>query len=151
MLDQHKSHLLSAYTAALQRIEEIRRVAMRGESPSGTPLTPLPGEECQQLLALLNLVSGQLHQALAAVLPDLEGGGSPAPLSATRMWVNILLRGLHASLADLQPERISRRYGALDQAAAAALGPAVSALLQELSRAIDELHRPPGRKQPPGR
>lgn len=136
MLNHHKSHLLAVFATALQHIEEIRQVAALGKSPSGLPLTPLPQEQRRELLAVLDRLSGQLQDLVRTVAPDQEQDGRPAPLSATHMWLSILLRGLQESLADLDPVRISSRYGALDSHTFAALGPAVTQILEDVASAI---------------
>jgi len=135
MLPQHKSHLIAVYTTALEYAKQIREAAVTGVSPTGVPLTPLPSPQQQELVALLGRLTGRLHDTMAVLLPDREET-RPAPVSATRMWVNVLLGRLHELIEDLEPGRFSQKYGALDPQTARILGSEVKEMLEDLKRTL---------------
>jgi hypothetical protein len=140
MLDQHRSHILSTYTTALQHIAEIREVAVDGRSPAGGRVTPLPEPQRSELLKLLDMLARKLENMVRAAVPDWdhvknETGG----LSATKMWINVLLRTVEELLAEAHPDRMTRAYGAMSQECAQDLREEVDDVLATLREGMSLL------------
>ncbi len=137
MLSQHKSHLAAVYTEAVEHARQIREAAVSGVSPTGGRLTPFPASEQRDLLATIDCVIAALRGAIEEVMPGWHEQTVPASLSATRMWVNILLRRLQELVQDLEPGRFSRKYGDLDEETAARLAPVVKQAMEALDRVVE--------------
>jgi len=137
MLRQHHVHLVSTYTTVLQHLAEIRQVATVGRSPSGSRLTPLPPPMQGELLAALEKISTELAEVVRTYVPDWQRQvRRTAGIAATRMWVNVLLRRVEELVRDLQPGRMSRQYGAVEEEAARGLQRQVDSVLASLQRAL---------------
>jgi hypothetical protein len=133
MLDQHRSHILSTCTTALQHLAEIREVAVNGRSPAGGGVTPLPEPQRSELLKLLDMLASKLENLVRVAVPNWdqvknETGG----LGATKMWINVLLRTIDEMLAEAHPDRMTKAYGPMGKERAQALGEQVDDVLATL-------------------
>jgi len=137
MLEQHKSHLVSTYTTVLQHLAEVRQVAVEGKTPAGARATPLPEPERERLLAILDALMSQLRELVEKYVPEWQTASQAAGgLAATKMWVSVLLGTAEGLLEDMLPERMSRRYGAIDAAQAADMGRRVNEALHLVREAM---------------
>lgn len=111
---KHKNHLVSGYVNLRKQVQEIRSLICEGRTPTGTsaPLTPLPKEIQDAILAALDEVASQfeaLAQRYAA--DELTILAKKQPVSVTKMWASVLLSQLRDDMADLHPERFERKFG----------------------------------------
>jgi hypothetical protein len=140
MRQQHKTHLVSTYATVLQHLEEVRQAVVAGKSPGGGRLTPLSPPARDPLIDSLDAIAARLEDAVRAFTPDLEDAlGRTGGEAATRMWVSILLRTIRELVEDLQPARISRRYGDLSSADSRRLDAGVQQVLSEIDRSLSLL------------
>ena len=138
MLRQHRTHLISTCTTALQHLEEIRQAITVGKSPGGARVTPLPEPWRQRLLEAVDSTRDVLSQMVNSFAPEeARISEEPGGLSATLMWSSILLRTVEELVADLAPARMGRRYGSLGRAEAERLQGQVDATLAAVHAAID--------------
>ncbi len=114
---KHKNHLVSGYVTLQKFVQEIRALIYEGRTPTGTstPLTPLPKEIQDAILAALDEVVFQF-EALAQryVADELTARAKKQRVSATQMWASVLLGQLRDNMADLHPERFERQFGEFD-------------------------------------
>jgi hypothetical protein len=137
MLAQHRSHVFSTCTTALQHLEEISQAVTVGNSPSGAKLTPLPEPGRQRLLEALDLIRDGLSDMMHSFASEAAAASAePAGPSATLMWVNILLRTVEELVGDLAPPRMGRRYGSLGRAEAERLQGQVDATITAVHAAM---------------
>jgi hypothetical protein len=110
---------------------EIERIAQGGDTGEGATYTPVAAESWEQLKGPLAGLSETAHALEARV------GGVPArrvvhSFEATRAAISGRLAHVEELIADLEPERIERSYGALPADAAVELREAVAALRGQL-------------------
>ena len=123
---------LSTRSHILQTIAKMERIAVSGQSPSGsagTPLTPLPAEEWQQIREGLDALLVQMDSLVEALAPEEAARSKQRqPVEATRHNIALLLRELDQNvLADLAPKR-GARYGKIDPADEGQLADALAAM-----------------------
>ena len=114
---KQKNHLISSYVTLQKSIFEIRSLICEGRTPTGTsaPLTPLPKEIQDTILAVLNEVASQFEALVQKYAADeLTTLSKKQPISATKMWASVLLGQLRDDMADLHPERFERKFGEFD-------------------------------------
>lgn len=133
------NHLLSTRSHIRQTIAKMERIAVAGQSPSGsagTPLTPLPEEEWQRIRLGLDALLAQVDALVEALAPEEAARSKQRqPVEATRHNIALLLRELDQNvLADLAPKR-GARYGKIDPADERQLADA----LAEMHRTVQEL------------
>jgi hypothetical protein len=114
---KHKNHLVSGYVMLRKSVNEIRALICEGRTPTGTsaPLTPLPKEIQDAILAALNEILSKfeaLAQRYAA--DELIKLTKRETLSVTKMWASVLLSQLRDDIADLHPGRFERKFGEFD-------------------------------------
>src|SRR5437773_2259558 len=110
----HGLHLIAAHRALAKQLEEIERTALLGRAPgSGGPvLTPLPPELWEPLGAALTRIGDRSEAIARRNAPDSRREPEVRqPLGATLRWIDLLLRRLEESLAELDPENITRKFG----------------------------------------
>src|SRR5438552_3293683 len=114
MDSQHQRHLFATYLALVQLAEEIRTLALRGIAPGAAArrLPPLPEEEWAALEPDLQALLDEARAAVARYAsPMLEGHERATSRAATRRWIAVLLGRAADLAAELEPDRISRRFG----------------------------------------
>ncbi len=134
------NHLLTTRSQIRQTIDKMERIAVMGQSSSGsagTPLTPLPAEEWQQIRLGLNALLTQVDTLVEALAPEEAARSTQRqPVEVTRRNVTLLLRELDQNvLADLAPKR-GARYGKIDGEDERRLVDA----LAEMHKTMQELH-----------
>jgi hypothetical protein len=140
MLDRHKSHLVSTYTTVLQHLGEIRQAITAGKSPGGARLTPFPEPLRRQLVDCIDHIGSGLKELVRHFVPDWEQtAAETGGLSATKMWTAILLRTVEELVADLEPKRMEKHYGGIDEADAETLHQGVDQVLTTIREGIDLL------------
>lgn len=93
--------------------DNARRLLLEGESPTGygAPLTPLPPEEAQAILAPIDRFLERLRDFVAELAPaELATQEAVQPPENTRVWASNLIERLRQIADDLAPGRL-RRYG----------------------------------------
>ncbi len=111
-----QNHLVVAYLALRDLVEEMEGIATRGIARSGTGrrLTPLPIQEWEQMAGPLHRIVEEARSLAEIHAPErLREYETRGPMGQTRSWLSIQLGRLEDALRDLTPERLSR-YGALD-------------------------------------
>src|SRR5947209_16519939 len=111
-----QNHLVVAYLALRDLVEEMEAIATRGIARSGTGrrLTPLPPGEWERMAAPLHRIVAEARALAERHAPErLREYETRGPIGQTRSWLSIQLGRLEDALRDLTPERLSR-YGTLD-------------------------------------
>ena len=140
MLDRHRSHLVSTYTTVLQHLGEIRQAITAGKSPGGALLTPCPEPLRDQLLDRIDRIAAGLEEMVRHFVPEWErSSAQTGGLAATKMWTAILLRTVEELVADLEPKRMEKHYGAVGGHAAETLEQRVREVLADIRQGIDLL------------
>jgi len=140
MLDRHRSHLVSTYTTVLQHLGEIRQAITAGKSPGGALLTPFPEPLRDQLLDRIDRIAAGLEEMVRHFVPEWErSSAQTGGLAATKMWTAILLRTVEELVADLEPKRMEKHYGAVGGHAAETLEQRVREVLADIREGIDLL------------
>lgn len=126
------NHLLSTRSVIRSTIAKMERIAVAGQSPSGsagTPLTPLPEAEWQRLRTGLDALLAQADALVGTLAPEEAARSTQRqPVEATRYNIALLLRELDQNvLADLAPKR-GARYGRIDPADERRLADALAAM-----------------------
>src|SRR5438876_1511831 len=115
-----QNHLLIAYLALRDLVDEMEAIATRGIARSGTGrrLTPLPPGEWERMAPRLQRILAEVRALVESHAPErLAEYETRAPAGQTRSWLSIQLGRVEDGLRDLSPERLSR-FGALDPALA---------------------------------
>ncbi len=110
---QQRRHLLSLYLAACDYYRQMEGALRQGESPTGfgSPLTPLPPEHAEAVLAPVQRYLRELREFVRKYAPDeLAAHEQVQPLSNTAVWASNLLERLRQITEEFAPERL-RRYG----------------------------------------
>jgi hypothetical protein len=110
-----QSHLVVAYLALRDLVDEMESIATRGVAQSGTGrrMTPLPPAEWARMAGPLRRIVAEARDLAEQYAPDrLREYETRGPLGQTRSWLSIQLGRLEDALRDLSPERLSR-FGAL--------------------------------------
>jgi hypothetical protein len=137
VLDQHRSHVGATCATVRQHLEEIRDLVTVGKSPAGGRVAPLPQSLRGPVVALLERVAADLDRVMRLAAPERPpASGDAADGAATRMWASILLRTAEELVADLDPDRMQRRYGKLEPGEAAALNRQMERVLAGLRETI---------------
>src|SRR5688500_13380660 len=126
-----QNHLVVAYLALRDLVEEMEAIATRGVAKSGTGrrLTPLPPGEWEQMAPRLHSIVAQARALAEEHAPErLQEYETRGPIGQTRSWLSIQLGRLEDALRDLSPERLAR-FGALD-----------SAFTEDLSQRLSHCH-----------
>jgi hypothetical protein len=111
-----QNHLVIAYLALRDLVEEMEAIATRGVATSGTGrrLTPLPPGEWEQMAPRLHQVVAEARALAEQHAPErLAEYETRGPLGQTRSWLSIQLGRLEDALRDLSPDRLAR-FGSLD-------------------------------------
>lgn len=111
-----QNHLVVAYLALRDQVEEMEAIATRGIAASGTGrrLTPLPPGEWERMAGPLYRIVAEARALAEQHAPErLREYETRGPIGQTRSWLSIQLGRLDDALRDLSPERLSR-FGALD-------------------------------------
>jgi hypothetical protein len=119
-----QNHLVVAYLALRDLVEEMEAIATRGLARSGTGrrLTPLPPGEWERMRAPLQRIMEEARALAERHAPErLAEYETRGPLGQTRSWLSIQTSRLEDALRDLSPERLAR-FGALDPEFTADLG-----------------------------
>jgi len=116
-LPQHlQNHLVVAYLALRDLVDEMESIATRGVAQSGTGrrMTPLPPPEWERMAGPLRRVVAEARALAEEHAPDrLREYETRGPIGQSRSWLSIQLGRLEDALRDLSPERLSR-FGALE-------------------------------------
>ncbi len=140
MLDRHRSHLVSTYTTVLQHLGEIRQAITAGKSPGGARLTPLPEPLRDHLVDCIERIASGLEELVHHFVPAWEHtAAETGGLPATKMWTSILLRTVEELVEDLEPKRMQKHYGKVDESDAETLHQRVERVLTTIREAIDLL------------
>lgn len=137
-----KRHLVSSYAAVCHMLQQMEEAAALGRSPSGvgSPLTPLPPEATEPILAPVRELRDRLRAAAVEKAPaELADFERAQPPNNTFVWLSNLMARIRMALDDLQPARMAR-YGPVDddeRAALIALSDELMALLQTARSAVD--------------
>ena len=140
MATSQQNHIVATVGTALGHLADVRQVALTGQSSDGTLYMPLPEPERDRVVAIAERVSMRLRAAAANI--DLAGSSDlerRKSLSATRMWLSTLLYMVLEQAEDLDPERVSRRYGTLSPPQRAELTAALDEVTGLLREALDVL------------
>jgi hypothetical protein len=116
-LPQHlQNHLVVAYFALRDLVDEMESIATRGIASSGTGrrMTSLPPGEWEQMAPRLRNIVAEARALAERHAPDrLSEYETLGPVGQTRSWLSIQLGRLEDALRDLSAERLCR-FGALD-------------------------------------
>jgi hypothetical protein len=140
MEPQHQRSLLSTYVTLQQLVEEVRSIAARGLSPANAAgrMTPLPAPEREKLEEELNALMAEARALVERHAPALLAEHERArAVGHTRSWIDVLLGRMGALVDDMDPERLTKKYGALEPSEAEELAPRLASLRSRLRR----LHR----------
>ncbi len=110
-----RRHIVSAYATVCGMLRQMEEAAGEGRSPTGmgAPLSPLPAEQAEAVLAPLRDLKGRLRQIAAELAPDeLAEFERPQHPNNTWVWLSNLADRIRVSVDDLQPARV-RKYGKL--------------------------------------
>ncbi len=141
-----RRHLVSAYSTASHLLRQMEEAGREGRSPSGVgaPLTPLPRERLDPILAPLRDLKVRLRAAAADLAPaDLAALETVQGPRGTLNWMSNLLDHVHAAVENLQPRRMSK-YGPVAPDEAKALEALHSALTDCVAAAREALDREVG-------
>jgi hypothetical protein len=111
-----QNHLVVAYLALRDLVDEMESIATRGVAQSGTGrrMTPLTEAEWERMAGPLREVVAEARAMAERHAPDrLREYETRGPLGQTRSWLSIQLGRLEDALRDLSPQRLSR-FGALE-------------------------------------
>jgi hypothetical protein len=134
-----QNHLVVAYLALRDLVEEMEAIATRGVARSGTGrrLTPLPPGEWEEMAPRLHRIVAEARALAEQHAPErLCEYETHGPIGQTRSWLSIQLGRLEDALRDLSPERLAR-FGALDPTFTEDLGGRLSRCHEEV-RALRE-------------
>jgi hypothetical protein len=137
MEGRHQRTLLSIYATLQQLVEEVRAIASRGVSPTGAAglMTPLPPPERAQVESGLDRVLAEARSLVAEHAPALLAEHErPRAVTHTRSWIDALLGRVESLVEDMDPHRLSRKYGSLTPEEIADLEPRIAALREQLRR-----------------
>jgi hypothetical protein len=137
MEPQHQRSLLSIYVTLQQLAEEVRSIAVRGLSPANAAgrMTPLPAPEREKLEAELDALMAEARALVERHAPALLLEHERArAVGHTRSWIDVLLGRMGALVDDLDPERLAKKYGALE-------APEIEDLASRLASLRSRLHR----------
>lgn len=134
------NHLVSTCNQAVIYLEEVRSVAATGEGADGTRYTVPPPELQEPLVAAVDELLAEL-QALADKLEPQQAAGRhhAKSLGSTLMWLSTLLYMAQEQIEELDPERVSRRYGNVTAEQAALLRDAERRLVAVVRGALAKL------------
>ncbi|MGC8669099.1 MAG: hypothetical protein ACP5VE_13370 [Chthonomonadales bacterium] len=142
MTEGQQAHLFASLVAFEELVRQIERVGAQGKSPmSGQSLTPMPAQVWQPIERLLAQAHKRLEQAVQAMAPDhVERREAQEGLGATLFWLAILIRQLSEEIIDdLEPCRIERKFGGLDERERQQLEEVVGALRHYVSEVTERL------------
>jgi len=137
MEERHQRSLMSIYATLQQLVEEVRAIAERGVSPSNPAglMTPLPPPERAQVDSGLDALLADARSIVAHHAPALLAEHErPRAVAHTRSWIDALLGRIESLVDDMDPRRLSRKYGALTSEEIADLEPRIAALHEHLRR-----------------
>jgi hypothetical protein len=138
-----RRHLVSAYSTASHLLRQMEEAGREGRSPSGVgaPLTPLPPERLESILAPLRNLKVRLRAAAADLAPQelaaLETVQGPR---STLNWMSNLLDHVRVAVDNLQARRMAK-YGAVAPEEAQALDAMHAALAACVAAAREALDR----------
>jgi hypothetical protein len=136
-----QNHLVVAYLAMRDLVDEIEAIATRGVASSGTGrrLTPLPPGEWERVSPHLHQVVAEARTLAETYAPErLQEYEARGPIGQTRSWISIQLGRLDDALRDLSPTRLAR-FGVLDAALSSDLEERLSHCHAETKAARTEL------------
>ncbi len=110
---QERQHLLALYITACDYARQLEEAVTQGHSPTGygPPLTPLPEDVAEALLAPVRAYLAQMRDLVARHAPrELATFETRQPAANTVVWASNLLERLRQVSEDLAPTRM-RRYG----------------------------------------
>jgi hypothetical protein len=140
-----QNHLVVAYLALRDLVDEMEAIATRGIASSGTGrrLTPLPPGEWERMAGPLHRIVEEARALAERHAPErLQEYETRGPIGQTRSWLSIQTGRLEDALRDLSPARLAR-FGALDPELTADLD-------QRLPRCQAEIDALRNRKREPG-
>jgi hypothetical protein len=111
-----QNHLVVAYLALRDLVDEMESIATRGVAQSGTGrrMTPLPEGDWERMAGPLRQIVAEARELAERHAPDrLREYETRGPIGQTRSWLSIQLGRLEDALRDLSPARLSR-FGSLD-------------------------------------
>ena len=135
MEGRHQRSLMSIYATLQQLVEEVRAIASRGVSPANSAglMTPLPPPERARVDAGLDALLAEARAVVAHHAPTLLAEHErPRAVAHTRSWIDALLSRVESLVDDMDPQRISNKYGALSPEEIADLGPRLDAMREQL-------------------
>jgi hypothetical protein len=137
MEGRHQRTLMSIYATLQQLVEEVRAIAGRGVSPSNSAglMTPLPPPDRARVESGLDALLADARALVAQHAPALLAEHErPRAVSHTRSWIDALLGRVESLVDDMDPQRLSRKYGALTPEEIADLEPRIAAIREHLRR-----------------
>jgi hypothetical protein len=144
-MQTHQSiHVLATYREVLQILDDMRGVLRTGLAADGTRFEVGRLPQRERLLAAFEEAAASFTQLVRELVPGWEQEAAVTKSAgAAVMWMQALLLVSLDHLADLQPERMSRQYGALDAREAEVLGERVNRVAAALGVALDLLRAIP--------
>lgn len=117
----HRLVLLGAHRALHRQIEEIERVAVRGQSPGAgrAELTPVPPELWERLRAHVDRLQSAADDMALRVAPRGPHAQNRQPLAATLRWIDRLLDRVAEGMEELEPAALEARCGQFEDPAEA--------------------------------
>jgi hypothetical protein len=137
MESRHQRSLMSIYATLQQLVEEVRAIAGHGVSPSNSAgvMTPLPPPDRARLESGLDGLLAEARSLVSQHAPALLAEHErPRAVSHTRSWIDALLGRVESLVDDMDPRRLSQKYGALTPEEIADLEPRIAALRERLRR-----------------
>jgi hypothetical protein len=137
MEDRHQRTLMSIYATLQQLVEEVRAISGRGVSPSHSAglMTPLPPPERARVESGLDAILADARGIVAEHAPSLLAEHErPRAVAHTRSWIDALLGRVESLVDDMDPRRLSQKYGALTPEEIADLEPRLRAIREHLRR-----------------
>jgi hypothetical protein len=138
MTDGHRRHLFASLLAVEDLVRQMERVGCEGTSPtSGQALTPLDQDHWEALAAPLKRLQEGLVEAVQRFAPErLAERGAAEGRSVTFYWLSFLLRQIEEEIVDdLEPARMERKFGALEEGEREALTETMAAWRADLAAA----------------
>jgi hypothetical protein len=111
----HRRHVAAVYATVRNLQRQMEDAALAGRSPTGVgpPLTPLPPQEAEAILAPVRELKAHLRAFAAETAPsELARLESAQGVNNTLVWLTNLLDKVRDSVDGLQPGR-ARKYGIL--------------------------------------
>lgn len=137
MRQHQQSHIMACCSTSVEHLRAIRQVVESGQAPDGRRFAVLPQPDRDKLAKALERIARHVEEVAAAFAPEARKRADQClDVSATRMWLKVMLLFIRDQLRELLPETMGRRYGDVEEAEAASLRSQIKNLVRELDGAV---------------